>query len=276
MAAQPGDPDVHAVLRPRHRANLGKSNLSGKPVPSTCSTSATRCCSSRLSRRSTRRARARRSPPKFTHRKKASVCLVYFAPEHGTLVAISFRPTQDFDAITWTGPVRSREGQKAKQHRGVWPPGPTRRTIEACPADPRPADRAHAGRARADGGHHQRGLPPAVRRAGRRPLRLRDDHQPRAGRGRRDDPEDAGLRRAGDRSGPCSSTAPTRSYVGKATEILCAEYGVAPRRPQLRLPGAQGDPQGRRGSAAVEARAARRDPASRRSPPPRRTACRSR
>ena len=26
-------------------------------------------------------------------------------------------------------------------------------------------------------------------------------------------------------------------YVGKAAEILCAEYGVAPHRPQLRLPG---------------------------------------
>ena len=47
-----------------------------------------------------------------------------------------------------------------------------------------------------------------------------------------------------------------------------------PRRPQLRLPGAQGDPQGRRGSAAVEARAARRDPRARRSRPPRRTTCR--
>ena len=47
------------------------------------------------------------------------------------------------------------------------------------------------------------------------------------------------------------------SYVGKAAEILCAEYGVAPHRPQLRLPGAQGHPQGRRRGAAVEARAAR-------------------
>ena len=47
-----------------------------------------------------------------------------------------------------------------------------------------------------------------------------------------------------------------------------------PRRPQLRLPGAEGDPQGRRGSAAVEARAARRRSSSTRSPPPRRTACR--
>ena len=50
------------------------------------------------------------------------------------------------------------------------------------------------------------------------------------------------------------------SYVGKATEILCAEYGVRAHRPELRLPGAQGHAQGRRRSAAVEARAARRDP----------------
>ena len=30
---------------------------------------------------------------------------VYFAPDHGKMTAISFRPTQDFDAITWTGPL---------------------------------------------------------------------------------------------------------------------------------------------------------------------------
>ena len=52
------------------------------------------------------------------------------------------------------------------------------------------------------------------------------------------------------------------AYVGKATEILCTEYGVAPRRPQLRLPGPQGDPQGRwsgaaRGSAPCSARSSR-------------------
>ncbi len=31
-------------------------------------------------------------------------------------------------------------------------------------------------------------------------------------------------------------------YVGKATEILCAEHGVRARRPQLRLPGARRSP----------------------------------
>jgi len=44
-------------------------------------------------------------PPRFTSGAKASVCLVYFVPDHGTLTAVSFRPTEDFDAITWTGPV---------------------------------------------------------------------------------------------------------------------------------------------------------------------------
>jgi hypothetical protein len=55
-------------------------------------------------------------PAKFTHGRKASVCLVYFAPGHGTLTAMSFRPTQDFDAITWTGPVtQAKQAKKAKK-----------------------------------------------------------------------------------------------------------------------------------------------------------------
>jgi hypothetical protein len=33
------------------------------------------------------------------------VCLVYFVPDHGRLVAVSFRPSQDFQAITWTGRI---------------------------------------------------------------------------------------------------------------------------------------------------------------------------
>ncbi len=44
-------------------------------------------------------------PPKFKRGDKTDVCLVYFAPDHGELVAISYRPTEDFDAITWQGTV---------------------------------------------------------------------------------------------------------------------------------------------------------------------------
>ena len=96
---------VHA-----HVQNVGTHSLAGVPVPlyllddsnvllqaSTFKATFPACPSTPL-------------PPKFTHGKKASVCLVYFVPKHGSMSAVSFRPTPSFDAITWTGPV-----QKAKQ-----------------------------------------------------------------------------------------------------------------------------------------------------------------
>src|SRR6476646_10037777 len=97
---------VHATVH-----NLGRTPLSGVPVPlylldgrntllqpSTFRALFPACPSAPL-------------PAKFTRGKKTSVCLVYFAPDHGKLVAVSFRPSQDFDAITWAGPLA-----KQKQH----------------------------------------------------------------------------------------------------------------------------------------------------------------
>jgi hypothetical protein len=49
-------------------------------------------------------------PKAFPTGASAQVCLVFLAPNKGTLTAVSFRPTQDFDPITWTG-----ELQKAKR-----------------------------------------------------------------------------------------------------------------------------------------------------------------
>ena len=66
-------------------------------------------------------------PPKFKRGDKTDVCLVYFAPDHGKLVAISFRPTEDFDAITWEGKVVAggvRQAQEALSRC---------RTMESCP-----------------------------------------------------------------------------------------------------------------------------------------------
>ena len=91
---------VRATVR-----NLGRTNLSGKPVPLYLLDGR-----NTLLQPSTFQARfapcpSRPLPAKFRHDKKTSVCLVYFAPDHGKLVAISFRPTQDFQAITWKGKV---------------------------------------------------------------------------------------------------------------------------------------------------------------------------
>lgn len=46
-------------------------------------------------------------PERFAPGASAKVCLVFFAPEQGGAVSgVTFRPTEDFDPITWTGDVR--------------------------------------------------------------------------------------------------------------------------------------------------------------------------
>ena len=45
-------------------------------------------------------------PRSFAAGKKASVCLVYLVPAGGTLSAVSYRPLQAFEPITWKGTVK--------------------------------------------------------------------------------------------------------------------------------------------------------------------------
>ena len=202
---------------------------------------------------------------------------------------MSYRPSQEFNPITWTGdittpkppprPRRPRPRRRADRRRRILR-RPRRRVHNgahdrprAPRAAPRLAARGHARGARADGRDHQRGLPPAVRGAGRRPLRLRDDHLARHRRARRDHAADADLRR--DRDGPLGAALRHRPGLrrqGRRDPVRRARRGA--HRPELRLPGAQGDPQGRRrraarGSAACSARSSRP-----RSGPPSRTTSR--
>lgn len=91
---------VHASVK-----NLGSSNLSGVPVPLYLLDQ-----NNTLLEASTFRARydacpSRPFPSSFKQGRRTSVCLVYFAPRHGKLDAVSFRPTQDVAGITWRGPV---------------------------------------------------------------------------------------------------------------------------------------------------------------------------
>lgn len=59
-------------------------------------------------------------PKKFGARKKVEVCLVYLAPEKGDLTAVSFRPEQEFNPITWTGDLQKvkkpGQGKKGKKN----------------------------------------------------------------------------------------------------------------------------------------------------------------
>jgi hypothetical protein len=46
------------------------------------------------------------------------VCLVFLSPNKGDLVAVSFRPTQDFDPITWTGELEKPKPPKPDKGKG--------------------------------------------------------------------------------------------------------------------------------------------------------------
>lgn len=57
-------------------------------------------------------------PKKFGTGDTTRACLVYLSPDHGDLTAVSFRPTQAFDPITWTGTVEKADtGVKRKSDK---------------------------------------------------------------------------------------------------------------------------------------------------------------
>ncbi len=57
-------------------------------------------------------------PKKFENGDKTTTCLVYLAPDKGRLAGASFRPTEAFVPITWTGDVvLASELQKDKKKR---------------------------------------------------------------------------------------------------------------------------------------------------------------
>jgi len=51
-------------------------------------------------------------PKKFPTGRSMKVCLVFLSPNKGDLTAVSFRPTQDFDPITWSGELQKPKPPK--------------------------------------------------------------------------------------------------------------------------------------------------------------------
>ncbi|NYG55559.1 hypothetical protein [Nocardioides perillae] len=64
-------------------------------------------------------------PAKFRPGRAVDVCLVYLVPDKGDATAVSFRPTQDFDPITWTGEETTYRPGAKRRGRGARGPGGT-------------------------------------------------------------------------------------------------------------------------------------------------------
>jgi hypothetical protein len=92
---------VHATVR-----NLGRSNLSGVPVPLYLLDRDDTLLEASTFQAEYPKCPSRPLPERFTRGRRTAVCLVYFATRHGRFSAISFRPDQNFAAITWTGTIK--------------------------------------------------------------------------------------------------------------------------------------------------------------------------
>lgn len=57
-------------------------------------------------------------PKRFKPGATMKACLVYLIPGKGELIAVSFRPSQEFDPIVWTGKVVPAKGEKEKRGKG--------------------------------------------------------------------------------------------------------------------------------------------------------------
>lgn len=96
--------------------NVGDTNLGGQPVPLYAVDGKTNALVEATTFVDRFEACPSATLPRaFGKGAQSSVCLVYLVPDHGTLDAVSFRPNQAFDPITWAG--RVTDAPRAKPHQ---------------------------------------------------------------------------------------------------------------------------------------------------------------
>lgn len=96
--------------------NVGATNLGGRPVPLYIVDQDNRLIESSVFAGTFRPCSGSVFPDRFGRGDTMKACLVYLAPDKGDLTAVSFRPDQKFDPITWEGkvaPVGKAGGDKA-------------------------------------------------------------------------------------------------------------------------------------------------------------------
>lgn len=100
--------------------NVGDTDLGGRPVPLYIVDGETRLIEFSVFVGSFQPCEGSMFPRKFATGDKVKACMVYLAPDKGKLTAVSFRPDQEFDPITWTGELTRAEGgtKSGGQQRG--------------------------------------------------------------------------------------------------------------------------------------------------------------
>ncbi len=99
--------------------NVGEDDLGGKRVPLYLVDGENTLVESSTFVSTFKPCPSKALPKKFGPGKKTTTCLVFLAPSKGDLEAISFRPAQEFNPITWTGEVLKIGEKTAAQKKAA-------------------------------------------------------------------------------------------------------------------------------------------------------------
>ena len=86
-------------------ANIGDDDLSGQRIPLYVLDGANALVESSAFKKEFKPCASPALPDGFVTGEKVTVCQAYLVPKRGTLVAVSFRPTEKFNPISWVGKV---------------------------------------------------------------------------------------------------------------------------------------------------------------------------
>lgn len=92
--------------------NVGDTDLGGNPVPLYIVDGENRLIESSIFTGTFGPCNGASFPKKFKPGDSMKACMVYLSPNKGDLTAVSFRPTQEFNPIIWTGEVKPAKGTK--------------------------------------------------------------------------------------------------------------------------------------------------------------------
>ena len=87
--------------------NIGKSDVGGVPVPLWGVNDANTLLPAVNFTTTFAKCPSKPLPRSFGPGKTVDTCLVYLSPNRGKLDAVSYRPSQEFNPITWTGDIAS-------------------------------------------------------------------------------------------------------------------------------------------------------------------------
>ena len=94
-------------------ANVGDQDLSGQRIPLYVLDGANALVESSAFKKEFKPCSSPALPDGFVTGEKVTVCQAYLVPKRGTLVAVSFRPTEKFNPINWVGKVTEpKESEK--------------------------------------------------------------------------------------------------------------------------------------------------------------------